>query len=281
MAPLLYVDHQGEERLPTVPYVYRTPKGQLIDLRLYNTELLRSAMPFLAHILERELRGWFPAFREALVAKLRGFVGKGLSRHLNRIWNYLVKGLVGTVLLVLLFPVVSLVVCSASLVAALLAPLCRFVEQCFGPFAATLARDRGPYRDLEAELSNMVSALKAEVDKRRRELQLGLGVGARQRTRMSAGGLQSALAAGAGLAQQLLPRLPSAYWHERTLEEKDWLGDGRASGKDINFMFHSSSKEDSDDALDDRESKDEEIMDEMFATSRGWCSVDQPVGSLQ
>lgn len=680
--------HLGEERLPTVPYVYRTPKGQLIDLRLYNTELLRCAMPFLAHVLERELRGWFPAFREALVAKLRakkltdsdiekqakvavqdeylrrvsdavgrdaglenlapglgqllseqaqaavliqraldvvrdrtehyvaqerdrlqeefpvlsligpwmrshlqavqgqleeehcleahetalalcrerglcqaayfvardlsflreqapalaaelarlraptrtftwqthvwrpsrwqvrrvggpssegglpggggdtlllgerptyvaekqstrltstrlpmwrwgnfchrtwahtcnamfllgilipwcsplslrslvlprpfmpdfevnqedgrlqprkssatqtlcsrlnrlwrhisksrtdfeaqpdsGFVGKGLSRHLNRIWNYVFKGLVGTVLLVLLFPIVSLVVCLASLVAALLAPLwmpcvmlvfhlvmvlaydfdspapernricvlgeailwqglvlgllqpvaaalvalilcpiaagcivlvallrwvgvrCwdallfhsvvkrrarvplgdswmvtrvagpglsqdhlfqvnpeqalaaflakveseqlliygqqtekqileplkayeRFVEQCFGPFAATLARDRGPYRDLEAELSNMVSALKAEVDKRRRELQLGLGVGARQRTRMSAtgGGLQVALAAGAGLAQQLLPRLPSAYWHERTLEEKDWLG---------------------------------------------------------
>ncbi|XP_077491629.1 uncharacterized protein LOC144102190 [Amblyomma americanum] len=100
----------------------------------------------------------------------------------------------------------------------------RFVEQCFGPFAATLARDQGPYRDLEAELSNVVSALKAEVDKRQRELQLGLGVGARQRMRMSAGGLQSALAAGAGLAQQLLPRLPSAYWHERTLEEKDWLG---------------------------------------------------------
>ncbi|KAL1486726.1 hypothetical protein MTO96_046843, partial [Rhipicephalus appendiculatus] len=43
----------------------------MIDLRLYNAELLRSAMPFLVHILERELRGWFPAFREALVAKLR------------------------------------------------------------------------------------------------------------------------------------------------------------------------------------------------------------------
>lgn len=308
-----------------------------------------------------------------------GFVGKGLSRHLNRVWNYLFKGLVGTVLLVLLFPVVSLVVCTLSLAAALVAPvwmpcvmlvfhlvmvlaydfdspssernricilgeailwqglvlgilqplaaavialvLCplaagfvflvavlrwagvqcwdallfhgvvkrrgrvplgdswmatrvagpglsqdhlyqvnpeqalaaflakveseqlsiygqqtelqilqplraydQFVEQCFGPFAAALARDKGPYRDLESELNNMVSALKAEVDKRKRELQLGLGVSSRQRTRMTAAGLQAALAAGAGLAQHLLPRLPSSHWQERGLEEKDWLG---------------------------------------------------------
>ncbi|CAN8008195.1 unnamed protein product [Ixodes pacificus] len=63
--------HMGEERLPAVPYVYKTPKGQVIDLRLYNTELLRGAMPFLVHTLEKELRGWFPSFRETLLAKLR------------------------------------------------------------------------------------------------------------------------------------------------------------------------------------------------------------------
>lgn len=308
-----------------------------------------------------------------------GFVGKGLSRHLNRVWNYLVKGLCGTVLLVVLFPALCLIVCTLSLVAALLAPLwmpcmmllfhlvmvlaydfdspspernricvlgealvwqgllqgllqpvaaavvalvlcplaaglvllvavvrwaavqcwdavlfhavvkrrarvplgdswmvmrvagpglsqdhlyqvspeqalaaflaklefeqlslyvqqtelqilqplhtyTQFVEQCFGPFAATLARDRGPYKDLEAELNNMVSALKAEVDKRKRELQLGLGVSCRQRTRMAASDLQGALAAGANLAQQLLPRLPASHWKDRGLEEKDWLG---------------------------------------------------------
>lgn len=308
-----------------------------------------------------------------------GFVGKGLSRQVNRAWNYIVKGLVGTVLLVLVFPVLSLVVCLTSLVAALLAPLwmpcvmlafhllmvlaydfdspspernricvlgeailwqglvlgllqpiaaavialvlcpiaagfillvavfrwaavrCwdallfhgvikrrarvpvgdswmvtrvagpglsqdhlyqinpeqaltaflakveleqlsiygqqteqqileplkaydQFVEQCFSPFASTLARDKSPYRDLEAELNNMVSALKAEVDKRKRELQLGLGVGCRQRTRMTAAGLHSALVAGSSLAQHLLPQLPSAHWQDRGLEEKDWLG---------------------------------------------------------
>lgn len=34
-------------------------------------ELLRSAMPFLARTLEKELRGWFPSFWEALVGRLR------------------------------------------------------------------------------------------------------------------------------------------------------------------------------------------------------------------
>ncbi|KAL1473617.1 hypothetical protein MTO96_038575, partial [Rhipicephalus appendiculatus] len=308
-----------------------------------------------------------------------GFVGKGLSRQVNRAWNYLVKGLVGTVLLVLVFPVLSLVVCltspwqrswhplwmpcvmlafhllmvlaydfdspspernricvlgeailwqglvlgllqpiAAAIIALVLCPIAagfillvavfrwaavrcwdallfhgvikrrarvpvgdswmvtrvagpglsqdhlyqinpeqaltaflakveleqlsiygqqteqqileplkaydQFVEQCFSPFASTLARDKSPYRDLEAELNNMVSALKAEVDKRKRELQLGLGVGCRQRTRMTAAGLHSALVAGSSLAQHLLPQLPSAHWQDRGLEEKDWLG---------------------------------------------------------
>lgn len=98
------------------------------------------------------------------------------------------------------------------------------MEQCFGPFAATLCRDRVPYKDLAAELNNMVSALKAEVDKRKRELQPGLSASCRQRARMSPSDLQATLAAGANIAQRVLPRLPSSYWHGRALEEKDWLG---------------------------------------------------------
>lgn len=43
---------------------------------------------------------------------------------------------------------------------------------------------------------------------------------------MAASDLQGALAAGANLAQQLLPRLPASHWKDRGLEEKDWLGTG-------------------------------------------------------
>ncbi|XP_049817861.1 uncharacterized protein LOC109609412 isoform X1 [Aethina tumida] len=35
-----------------------------------------------------------------------GFIGKGFTRHLNRIWNYFLKGLFGTVVLVIIFPVI-------------------------------------------------------------------------------------------------------------------------------------------------------------------------------
>ncbi|XP_057659864.1 uncharacterized protein LOC130896097 isoform X1 [Diorhabda carinulata] len=43
-----------------------------------------------------------------------GFIGKGLTRHLNRIWNYFIKGLFGTLLIVLVFPVVCFLVTFAS-----------------------------------------------------------------------------------------------------------------------------------------------------------------------
>lgn len=318
-----------------------------------------------------------------------GFVGKGLSRNVDRAWNYLLKGVVGTLLLALLFPACCLVTCALSLSAALVAPLwmplvtlvihlfallvydfdspgpdrnkicvlgeavvwegfvrgllqpvgallvaavlcpvaaavlllaafvrwgavrCwdavvfhavlkrgarlppgdgwlsrrvagpglsqdhlyeasseqalaalvaklelevlsahqqrterhlleplrlydRLVGTCFGPFGATLSREHGPYRALEAELNDMVSALKAEVDGRRRELQLGMGASVRSRTRMREGDLRVALSAGAAVARHLLPLhlFPhletdadgSGFWRDRGLEEKDFLG---------------------------------------------------------
>lgn len=44
-----------------------------------------------------------------------GFIGKGFTRHLNRIWNYFIKGLFGTLALVVVFPVICVAVILTSL----------------------------------------------------------------------------------------------------------------------------------------------------------------------
>lgn len=54
-----------------VPYLFLTPKGQEIDLRLFCRDIMRKALPILIGILERETRGWFLHFRERLIAELR------------------------------------------------------------------------------------------------------------------------------------------------------------------------------------------------------------------
>lgn len=59
------------ETAQPVPYLFLTPKGQEIDLRLFNRDIMRKALPILIGILERETRGWFLHFRERLIAELR------------------------------------------------------------------------------------------------------------------------------------------------------------------------------------------------------------------
>ncbi|XP_034663332.1 uncharacterized protein LOC117898215 isoform X1 [Drosophila subobscura] len=54
-----------------VPYLFLTPKGQEIDLRLFCRDIMRKTLPILIGILERETRGWFLHFRERLIAELR------------------------------------------------------------------------------------------------------------------------------------------------------------------------------------------------------------------
>ena len=46
-----------------------------------------------------------------------------MTRHLNRVWNYALKGVLGTLLLVLLFPAACLAVSLTSLVLAAAVPL--------------------------------------------------------------------------------------------------------------------------------------------------------------
>ncbi|KAF5295161.1 hypothetical protein FQR65_LT10549 [Abscondita terminalis] len=43
-----------------------------------------------------------------------GFIGKGFTRHVNRVWNYFVKGLFGTIALVIILPVICVVTILSS-----------------------------------------------------------------------------------------------------------------------------------------------------------------------
>lgn len=52
-----------------------------------------------------------------------GFIGKGMTRHLNRIWNYFVKGFLGTCLILFIFPLLCISVSFTSFCFALAAPL--------------------------------------------------------------------------------------------------------------------------------------------------------------
>lgn len=59
------------ESAQPVPYLFLTPKGLEIDLRLFSRDIMRKALPILVGILERETRGWFLHFRERLITELR------------------------------------------------------------------------------------------------------------------------------------------------------------------------------------------------------------------
>lgn len=65
----------------------------------------------------------------------------------------------------------------------------QFVEACFGPFSAQLSKS-GQYRQLEREGQNLLSSLHEKVEKRRRELQLGLQTSVKTRVRLSTSDLK-------------------------------------------------------------------------------------------
>lgn len=52
-----------------------------------------------------------------------GFFSKGVTRLLNRFWNYFVKGFLGTLVILFVFPLLCLVASSLSFCLALTAPL--------------------------------------------------------------------------------------------------------------------------------------------------------------
>ncbi|XP_062594006.1 uncharacterized protein LOC134255480 isoform X1 [Saccostrea cucullata] len=63
-------------RPPPVPYIYQTPGGQEIDLRLFNKDLINNCLPILSSILERGARGWHVQYRQKMMRDLQG---QGLS----------------------------------------------------------------------------------------------------------------------------------------------------------------------------------------------------------
>lgn len=51
-----------------------------------------------------------------------GFIGKGFTRNLNRVWNYFVKGFLGTIVILFAFPLLCLATSFLSIILALTAP---------------------------------------------------------------------------------------------------------------------------------------------------------------
>lgn len=60
----------------------------------------------------------------------------------------------------------------------------QFVEACFGPFSAQLAKV-GPYLTLEKEIQDLIGSLHEKVERRRRDLQTGLSVGVRSKIKLT------------------------------------------------------------------------------------------------
>ncbi|KAL4132482.1 hypothetical protein QTP88_009622 [Uroleucon formosanum] len=52
-----------------------------------------------------------------------GFIGKGMTRHLNRVWNYVIKGILGTLGMLIIFPIICLSASFGSLMVALTGPI--------------------------------------------------------------------------------------------------------------------------------------------------------------
>lgn len=57
-----------------------------------------------------------------IIIIILGFIGKGMTRHLNRVWNYLIKGILGTLTVLIVFPILCLSVSLGSLIVALTGP---------------------------------------------------------------------------------------------------------------------------------------------------------------
>lgn len=59
---------------------------------------------------------------EFFLCLFAGFIGKGLTRAINRIWNYFIKGFLGTCAIVFIFPILCIAASAGSVFLALTAP---------------------------------------------------------------------------------------------------------------------------------------------------------------
>ncbi|KAH3866809.1 hypothetical protein DPMN_029932, partial [Dreissena polymorpha] len=76
---------RGDVNPPPIPYIYQTPKGQDIDLRLLNKDVLNHCLPVLSNILDRESQGWYINYRHKLILKLKGdgLTNEEISKRVN------------------------------------------------------------------------------------------------------------------------------------------------------------------------------------------------------
>ncbi|XP_051167467.1 uncharacterized protein LOC127285474 isoform X1 [Leptopilina boulardi] len=108
----------------------------------------------------------------------------------------------------------------------------QFVEACFGPFAASLAKTKDPYRTLEKEARSLISVLHEKLDRRRKDLQTGLGVVVRSKIKLATYDLKVIIQQGAMMLERLYPshvlaRLITSeddFWENKGLSVGDWAG---------------------------------------------------------
>ena len=60
-----------EEKAPMLNFIFQTPQGTEIDLRLCSKEVMGRAKPILMKILEKQSHGWFPELREKIIFELK------------------------------------------------------------------------------------------------------------------------------------------------------------------------------------------------------------------
>ena len=71
---------------PVLTFIFQTPQGLELDLRLCSKEVMTRVKPVVMKLLEEESRGWFPEFRERIISELRarGLSGSSLEQEANR-----------------------------------------------------------------------------------------------------------------------------------------------------------------------------------------------------
>ncbi|XP_076755097.1 uncharacterized protein LOC143425638 isoform X1 [Xylocopa sonorina] len=108
----------------------------------------------------------------------------------------------------------------------------QFVEACFGPFAASLAKTKDPYKSLEKEAKDLIAVLHEKLDKRRKNLQTGLGMVVKSKIKLTTFDLKVVIQQGALMLERLYPTHVFArlsgneedFWENKGLSVGDWAG---------------------------------------------------------
>lgn len=95
----------------------------------------------------------------------------------------------------------------------------QFVDACFGPFSAQLSKS-GSYKNLEREARDLLSTLHEKLEKRQRDLQIGLTTSMKSRIKMNKMELKIAIQQGAHLLERFYPE--HIFSRISTAEEEFW-----------------------------------------------------------